>query len=583
MINLEKEKLKRLYYFKRNNYYINKNYKKWIQKNEPNGDELEKQREEKFANSPLISVVIPMYNTDVEYFKILIDSLTAQTYSNIEICIADGSPYENPQILDIINNDNRIIYKHLEENGGISFNTNEAIKMAKGEYIAFVDHDDVLPLFAFYEVVNAINQNPNVEFIYSDEDIIIGNKRCNPSFKPDFSIDTLRSYNYISHLSVVKKELLNRIGGLDSEFDGAQDYELIFRIIENTSNIVHISKILYHWRFHRNSTSANSNSTTYAFESGRRAIQKHLERLNIPATVTSEKEVGRYRVKYNIISEDKVSILIPNKDNVEDLKKCINSILKSTYSNYEIIVIENNSTSKEIFDYYDEINKIENIKVVKLEINEFNYSKINNYGVKFAEGKYLLFLNNDTEVIESGWIEEMLGLAQREDVGIVGAKLLYPDNTVQHAGVIIGMGGVAGHINKDISCDDPGYFSRASVINNYSAVTAACLMTKKEIFEKINGFDENLKVAFNDVDLCLKIRSLGYLCVFTPYAKLYHFESKTRGYEDTKEKKARFAGEIELFKKKWKDVLDSGDPCFNKNLSLNSAKFIIDKKGRINH
>lgn len=458
------------------------------------------------------------------------------------------------------------------------------LKWQIGEYIAFVDHDDLLRPFSIYEVVKAINENNLPDFIYSDEDIIIGNKRCNAHFKPDFSIDTLRSYNYICHLSVIKRSLLEKIGYLNKEFDGAQDYDLVLRVAENTKSIVHIPKVLYSWRMHKNSTSGSASSKTYAFDAGKRAIEAHLKRMNIEAEVFNLNEPGRYRVKYALKENSLVSILIPNKDSKEDLKKCIDSVLKSSYDNFEIIVIENNSKEAETFEYYEELEKNEKIKVVRYETNVFNYSKINNYGEKFAKGKYLLFLNNDTEVINDTWLEEMLGLIQRDDVAVVGAKLLYFDSTVQHAGVIIGMGGVAGHIHKGIEDSDVGYFSRASVINNFSAVTAACMMTKKELFEKVGGFEEEgLRVAFNDVDYCMKVVCEGYLCVYTPQAKLYHYESKSRGLENTKEKKERFLKEIHFFQEKWSTQLKKGDPYFNKNLRLDTAKFMVEYRKKIDY
>ena len=566
----------------RNNNRINGGYEEWMKNNEPNEKELNNQRNLGFKNNPLISIVIPMYNTDIIFFEELVKSLKAQTYENFEVCLADGSKEENKTLLDIIGNDSRFNYKFLNENKGISGNSNEALKLAKGEYVALVDHDDILLPFALFEVVKAINENDDPDFIYSDEDILMNGKRCNPHFKPDYSPDTLRSYNYICHLSVFKKDLLDKIGNFNKKYDGAQDYDIILRATENANKIVHISKILYNWRSHVSSTAGNSDSKNYVIEAGKNAIKDHLDRLNIKGCVSEEEEPGRYRIKYNLIGEPKVSILIPSKDNVLDLKKCIDSIITSTYSNYEIIVIENNSDKKETFKYYKELEeKHDNVKIVTIEIDKFNFSRINNLGAKEATGEYLLFLNNDTQVITSSWIEEMLGLCQREDVGIVGAKLLYPDKTVQHAGVILGMGGVAGHTNTNIKDSDPGYFSRAAIINNYSSVTAACLMMKRKTFDEIEGFEEKLEVAFNDIDLCMKVRKLGLLVVYTPYAKLFHYESKSRGYEDSPEKKKRFSREMELFKTRWEEEIEKKDPYFNSNLRLDINLVKVDgrKKG----
>ena len=557
---------------------FNDNYKTWIYNNEPNENEIKKQEKFKFEYEPKISILIPMYNTNELFFKELITCLKEQTYKNFEVCLADGSEVENKNLKKYFSDDDRFMYQHLNGNKGISENTNAALDMATGEYIALVDHDDVLPCFALYEVIKAINNNPSVEFIYSDEDILDSNyERKNPYFKPDFSPYTLRSCNYICHLSVIKKTLINKIGKFRSKFDGAQDYDMILRATENAKLIVHIPKILYHWRAHNNSTSQNTDSKSYAFVAGKKAIEEQLKRLDIKGSVESLETPGTYKVNYEIINNPFVSIIIPNKDSIEDLNKCISSILKSTYSNYEIIIVENNSESREIFEFYNKLEKNhKNIHIVKYIEKGFNFSKINNFGRKFAKGEYILLLNNDVEIISENWIEEMLGICEQKNVGIVGAKLLYPDNSVQHAGVIIGIGGVAGHIHKNIKDSDPGYFSRAVIINNFSAVTAACMLVKIDIFDEVEGLDESFEVAFNDVDFCMKVRKKGYLVVYTPFAKLHHFESKSRGLEDTPEKQRRFEGEIKRFKNKWHEELENGDPYFNKNFRLDSSLFIID-------
>lgn len=557
---------------------FNDNYKTWIYNNEPNENEIKKQEKFKFEYEPKISILIPMYNTNELFFKELITCLKEQTYKNFEVCLADGSEVENKNLKKYFSDDDRFMYQHLNGNKGISENTNAALDMATGEYIALVDHDDVLPCFALYEVIKAINNNPSVEFIYSDEDILDSNyERKNPYFKPDFSPYTLRSCNYICHLSVIKKTLINKIGKFRSKFDGAQDYDMILRATENAKLIVHIPKILYHWRAHNNSTSQNTDSKSYAFVAGKKAIEEQLKRLDIKGSVESLETPGTYKVNYEIINNPFVSIIIPNKDSIEDLNKCISSILKSTYSNYEIIIVENNSESREIFEFYNKLEKNhKNIHIVKYIEKGFNFSKINNFGRKFAKGEYILLLNNDVEIISENWIEEMLGICEQKNVGIVGAKLLYPDNSVQHAGVILGIGGVAGHIHKNIKDSDPGYFSRAVIINNFSAVTAACMLVKIDIFDEVEGLDESFEVAFNDVDFCMKVRKKGYLVVYTPFAKLHHFESKSRGLEDTPEKQRRFEGEIKRFKNKWHEELENGDPYFNKNFRLDSSLFIID-------
>lgn len=565
---------------KRRKYMSNQSvdYLDYVKNNKLSIRTIEKQRSAKFNYMPKISIVIPMYNTKFSYFVELIDSINNQTYQNFEVCLADSSKIPDVQIQKYIQelNSNKIVYKNISQNLGISENTNVAISLSTGDYVAFCDHDDVISINALYEVVKAINSS-DADFIYTDEDILENGIRKNPHFKPDFSPDLLTSYNYICHLCVVKRKLLDEVGLLNKEFDGAQDYDFVLRATEKAKNIVHIPKVLYHWRAHETSTSYSSSAKEYVYMAGKRAIEEHFKRINIKAKVEILDEPGRYRVKYDVIGNPKISIIIPNKDSKSDLKKCIDSILKSSYQNYEIVIVENNSKTKEIFDYYDKIQKDnDNIKVVSIKIDKFNYSLINNFGVKNSKGEYIVLLNNDTKVLSNDWMEEMLGICQRDDVGIVGAKLLYPDFKVQHAGVVVGIGGVAGHVNVNIAENEDGYFSRANVINNFSAVTAACLMIKRSIFEKIDGLDEKLQVAFNDIDLCMKVRKLKYLIVFTPYAKLMHYESKTRGSEDTPEKIKRFESEMDVFKSKWKDELDRGDPYYNINLRLDKVNFEIN-------
>ena len=553
-------------------------YEDYILNNEPKDSELESQRKFNFNLNPKISFVIPMYNTKYEFFKELMDSILSQTYGNYEICLTDSSEVQNHEIKEYIkinNTENKIKYLKLSNNQGISENTNKAIEMATGEYIAFCDHDDIVAPNALFEVVRSINDG--ADFIYSDEDILKDGKRINPHFKPDFSPDLLTSYNYICHLVVVSRNLLNKVGMLNGKFDGAQDYEFCLRATEKAKKIRHIPKVLYHWRSHDLSTAGNSESKKYVFEAGKMAIKEHFDRLKIPVEVEILEEPGRYRVKYELISNPKVSIIIPNKDAKKDLAKCIESILKSTYENYEIVIVENNSKSKEIFDYYEQIKKIsEKIKVVNINIDKFNYSKINNFGIDNSDGEYIILLNNDTKILSNDWIENMLGICKRDDVGVVGAKLIYPDGTLQHAGVVVGIGGIAGHVNVNIPKDAPGYFSRAQVINNFSAVTAACLMIKRNVFYDVGKLDENLEVAFNDIDLCLKVRAKSLLVVYTPYAVLNHYESKTRGKEDTKEKIKRFENEIDIFKKKWGNVIEKGDPYYNPNLRIDKVNFEIN-------
>lgn len=552
-------------------------YEIWFNEHKATDEQLEKQRKIKFNYSPKFSIIVPTYKTPEKFLKEMIESVIAQTYTKWELCVADGS--ENNDVKTRVleqyaSSDSRIKINVLNKNKGISENTNEALALATGDYIVLLDHDDLLAPNALYEVAKAINEDESIDVLYTDEDKISIDLKHHfqPSFKPDFSIDLLRSNNYICHMFVVKKNIVDRIKGFRKEYDGSQDYDFIFRCTFWARKIKHIPKILYHWRMHHNSVAGNPESKMYAYEAGKRAIEYDLEQNGINANVEYIEYLGFYNVKYDIIGEPKVSIIIPNKDEKETLKTCIDSILeKTTYENYEIIVVENNSVSNEIFDYYKEIEKNDKINVITWE-KEFNYSAINNYGIRQSNGEYIILLNNDTEIITDDWLQEMLGVCQRKDVGIVGAKLYYPDDTVQHAGVVIGLGGIAGHIFNGLGRKEPGYYTKALIKQDVSAVTAACLMVKRSIFNEVNGLEEDLKVAFNDVDFCLKVREKGYLVVFDPSVELYHYESKSRGIEDTPEKIARFASEIEYMRNKWSKILEKGDPFYNKNLSLDPKK-----------
>ena len=559
----------------------NKIYQALIKHNEPTKAQLEEQRKAKFKIEPKISILVPMYNTPYKFFKELVDCLINQTYSNWELCLADGSPERNEKLESIYKKDPRIKYKFIGKNKGIAGNTNECIKLATGDFIALFDHDDLLPVFSLYEIVKCINENPDVEFIYTDEDKIttLDKPRFNPHFKPDFSLDFLRANNYICHFSVFKKELMDKLGGERSKYDGAQDFDIILRVAENTNKIVHIPKVLYHWRVHPNSTSqADTQSKPYAFEAGIPAIQDHLKRVGLKGTVEHGASLRTYRIRYKFEGEPKVSIIIPNKDEKKTLKTCVDSILKkTTYKNYEIVIVENNSTTEEIFQYYKQLEKNEKIKIVKYPEIGFNYSKIINYGVKNSDGEYILQLNNDTEVETEDWLEDMLGFASREDVGAVGAKLLYPDNTIQHAGIAIGVDRVATHLFRGLPRNAHGYFARESTIQDFSAVTGACLFSKRSVYEEVGYMDEDFPVAFNDLDFCLKIRKTGKLIVYDPFVTLIHYESKSRGHEDTPEKVARFEAEIKKFQEKWKDIYEKGDPYYNPNFSLNSCNYQFRK------
>ena len=512
----------------------------------------------------------------------MLDSILDQTYGQWEVCIADGSPrgQDVEKVLKkYAEKDSRIRYEILGGNRGISGNTNAALAMAKGEYVILADHDDTIPPQAFYEVAKAINKHPDCDVLYSDEDKLDmdGKALFDPHFKPDFNPDLLTSVNYICHLFVVKKELLDRVGGFRQEFDGAQDYDFIFRCTEQAKEIVHIPHVLYHWRCHQGSTASNPESKMYAFEAGARAIMAHYERMGIAAEkVEKGVDYGIYHTTFKIKGEPLVSIIIPNKDHSRDLDVCVRSILeKSTYRNLEFIIVENNSTEPETFAYYEEMEEKHPAFHVVTWKEGFNYSAINNFGASFAKGEYLLLLNNDTELLEPDSIREMLGFCQREDVGIAGARLLYADDTIQHAGVVIGFGGIAGHTFIGLHKAENSYFHRAMCAQDYSAVTAACLMTKKSVFEAVGGLSTELAVAFNDIDYCMKVRALGKLVVYAPYATLYHYESKSRGLEDTPEKVARFNREVAIFIKKWPDIIKNGDPYYNPNLTLRKSNFAL--------
>ncbi len=545
--------------------------------------DTQKQKNTVFDKNIKFSIIVPLYNTPVKFLNEMISSVIAQTYSNWELCLADGSSADHPEVEKAVNKfaqkDSRILYKKLPKNLGISGNTNACLDMASGDYIGLFDHDDLLHPAALYEAMKAICEK-KADFIYTDE-LVFRSPDINSvvaiHFKPDYGPDFIRGINFICHFSVFSKELLEKAGRFRSEFDGSQDHDMILRLTSKAENIVHIPKILYYWRSHPNSVAGSIEAKTYAIDAGIRAVQTNLDEQGIKAKVSRcETFPTAYRIKYDILSYDKVSIIIPNKNHLDDLALCINSILtKSTYPNFEIVIVDNGSDDPELFEYYDELKKDSRFVICSLDI-PFNYSKLNNFAAKKASGKYFILLNNDIEIITPEWIEEMLMYVQRDDVGICGAKLYYPDNTIQHAGVIVGLGGVAGHCFGGFNRNDNGYLCHLVCAQELSAVTAACLMIKASVFEEVNGLDEdNFKVAYNDVDLCLKVREKGLLVVWTPYAEAYHYESKSRGYEDTPEKQKRFIAEQNYFKTKWADFLKKGDPYYNPNLTVDRGDYTV--------
>ena len=555
-------------------------YGPWYEAYVPDEAALEKQRHHHFEYSPLISVAVPAYRTPEKFLAQMIDSLLAQTYGNWELCIANGSPEDGAMkkvLEEYTKKDNRIRVSELTENKGIAGNTNATLEMARGEFVGLLDHDDLLAPNALYEIVRALDEDRTLDAVYTDEDKVTTelDEHFQPHLKPDFNLDLLRSNNYICHFFVVRRSIVQKVGGFRQEFDGAQDHDFIFRCIETAEKVGHIPEILYHWRTHKASTADNPASKMYAFDAGKRAIEAHLKRTGTEGTVSHTPDLGFFRVKYPVQGQPLVSIIIPNKDEKETLKACIDSIREKTeYPNYEIIIVENNSTTDEIFQYYKELSQDPRIRLLRWK-KEFNYSAINNYGVRHANGEYLLFLNNDVTVITPGWIKELLGVCQRPEVGAAGVKLIYPDDTIQHAGCVIGLGGIAGHMFVDMPANRTGYLHKASILQDMSAVTAACMMMKRTAFEEAGGFTEKLSVAFNDVDLCLKVRKNHKLIVYDPYVQLYHMESKTRGAEDNKEKVRRFQEEIEYMRCQWIDILKKGDPYYNKNLSLTKWNYSL--------
>lgn len=645
-------------------------YNEWYKKVRISDEALAKQRENAgdFVQQPTFSIVIPVYATPEKFLRRMLDSIREQTYPKFEVCLVDATPYakiqhdpaqgRTPQevLAEYAAADSRFRYETLAENLGIAENTNAAIRMATGDFIVLADHDDELEPQALYECVRAINAHPDVQVLYSDEDKVDFEDiyYFEPHFKTDFNPDLLRSVNYICHLFVARRSLLDAIAETDADgrkiyersaYDGAQDYDLILRATEKaqamerarlassanasdanavtsalqsdtaasttagvagrisvtemsaqpaiaaalnpldqkllrqgrftSSNIIHIPMVLYHWRAHQASTAQHPEAKLYAFEAGARAVYDHCKRIGLPV---KKVEQGITYGFYHPIYENQqplISVVIPNKDHTADLDKAITSLAAGNYKNLEFIIVENNSDQEETWKYYEELPKrFSNVKVVKWD-GPFNYSAINNYGVQFTHGQYLLFLNNDIEEIDPDSIDEMIGYVQREDVGICGARLLYPDEDIQHAGVIMGMGGIAGAAFVRTHDSDLSYMHRAKCIQDYSCVTAACLLTKRSLFDAVGGFTEKLAVAFNDVDYCMKVRALGKLVVYNPYAKFYHYESKSRGMEDTPEKLARFHSEILTFGTTWKDILRDGDPYYSPALTFRKANFAL--------
>jgi len=551
----------------------------------PTPEQRKEQSETIFPKKIKISILVPLYNTPKQFLTEMIDSVVNQTYQNWELCLADGSDAEHSFVETIckeyIARDQRIVYHRLEKNEGISGNTNECYKMATGEYIGLFDHDDILHPCALYEYMKVICEQ-DADYIYCDEATFKNGEIDNMitlHFKSDYAIDTLRANNYICHFSVFSRELLEGTELFRTQFDGSQDHDMILRLTTNAKHVVHVPKLLYYWRSHKGSVALDISAKTYAIEAARGAVSDHLRTQGFKnfEVISSRAFETIFRIKYQVLSNPKVSIIIANKDHYTDLNRCISSIIdKSTYENYEIIVVENNSTDADIKDYYTEIEKLPNVQVVTYE-GEFNYSKINNFGASFATGEYILLLNNDTQVIALDWIEELLMFGQRSDVGAVGAKLYYEDKTIQHAGIVIGLGAhrTAGHTHYKVNYENVGYMGKLCYAQDVTAVTGACLLVKKSLYDQLGGLDEGFAVALNDVDFCLRLRELGYLNVFNPYCELYHFESKSRGMDDEGAKAARYNEESAKFREKWKSQLEAGDPYYNPNFSLDRSDYSL--------
>lgn len=557
-------------------------YPNWLARNEVLDIEAMTQEIATFHYQPKISIAMPVYNVEEKWLRLCIDSILNQVYTNWELCMADDASTD-PNVKKILTEyqqlDERIRVVFREQNGHISEATNSALAIATGEFVALLDNDDELAINAFYEVVKVLNENPELDLIYSDEDKIdMDGNRSDPAFKPDWSPDLLLGTNYISHLGVYRRSILEEIGGFRKGYEGSQDYDLVLRFTEKTTKerIKHIPKVLYYWRMLPTSTAVDQGSKGYAFEAGLRAVQDALVRRGINGHATHGAANGLYDVYYDIKSDKLVSIIIPTKNGYKDVQRCVSSIIeKTTYQNYEIIMADNGSTDPKMHELYAEFEQqlpgrffVESIDI------PFNFSTINNRAVKKAHGEYLLFLNNDTEVITENWLTLMVSFAQQERIGCVGAKLLYPNNTVQHAGVILGLGGVAGHGHYGYPHGDLGYFGRLAINVNYSAVTAACLLMKKADFDAVGGFEEAFTVAFNDVDLCLKVQALGRDNVWIHEAELYHFESQTRGYDDKGKKKKRFEQEKVMMEEKWGPLIEN-DPFYNPNLTRDIPNFSL--------
>jgi len=576
-----------VHYFYTKFKYHYKRYDRWIIKNEITSADYVAIKAEisDFQKQFKISVIMPVYNVPARWLKKAIGSVQRQLYENWELCIVDDCstrPHVRKILQSYLQSDSRIKVNFLNQNSGISGASNKALAMATGDFVGLLDNDDKLSIDALYEVIKLLNQYPNADLIYSDEDKLgLNGKRCEPFFKPDWSPDMLLSCMYTGHFSVYRKMIADRVGGFRIGLEGSQDYDLALRVTEKTNRIYHIPKILYHWRKIPGSLAFKENSKTYAYSAAQRALTDAMRRRQISCIVKEGQWLGSYRIQYEIVSRPKISILVPTRDQADLLKKCIDAILNlNTYPYYEIIIINNNSVKRETIEYLNALACNSHISILN-DTNEFNFAALNNRAVGRSNGDILFFLNNDCELKDKDGLGAMVEHLQRADfknkIGAVGAKLIYGNHTIQHCGIILGLGAhrIAGHHSYKFPEDNHGYFGRNSIIHDVSAVTAAAMMTEKALFHKVGGFNERFKQAYNDVDFCLKLRAKGYLIVYTPFAVFYHHESSSRGYADTPEKAARFEKEVHYFKSEWKDVLEKGDPYYNPNLSLDREDFSL--------
>ncbi len=556
-------------------------YYNWINNyDQKSGEEMEIMRSavDELSEKPLLSVIMPTYNAKPEWLKAAVGSVRKQVYPHWELCIADDASTDKAciRILKKYQRlDDRIKVVFRKVNGHISLASNSALGIATGEWIVLLDHDDLMPPDALFRVAETINRHPHARLIYSDEDKVDHNgNRFDPYFKCDWNYHLFLSQNLISHLGAYHAATIRKIEGFRKGFEGSQDYDLALRFIEHIDHnqIFHIPKVLYHWRAHDDSTASGVKHKPYALEAARKAISEHLERTGVKAQVELF-PTSTYRVKYELPEQlPLVSIIIPTRNNKNYLAKCISSIRKKTkYPKYELIIVNNNSDDQETIKY---LGSLANSGVKVIDDNRpFNFSAINNRASAYTRGDLLCFMNDDTEVITPQWLHEMVRLILQREVAVVGAKLWFADRTIQHAGVILGIGGVASHANKYFNEFDPGYFGRLNIVQEFSAVTAACMLIKKDIFEQAGKFDEdNLSVAYNDIDLCLRVKELGYKILWTPYAELYHYESKSRGVDEDPEKKQRFYNEMDFMYKKWGRIIKN-DPAYSPNLTLNAENF----------